>query len=912
MKFSTTAKRAASRLSVGTSWPLVLAAVTVVAVGTTAVHSLSESGTLGEQRWRNTQTLLGLERVTALLADAESAGRGYIITGRPAYLEPYVEAGRRLSGALSDLETTLPGQPEQLAGVSRLRPLIKDKLAELSHTIALRREGRTEEVMSMVGSDHGRFLMARIRDEAERLSQRALAFGEERNRAYESSVRWSFLVVIGGSALLFVLTAFATMTTARELRARSKAEQAARHRGERYRSLVDASSQVVWTADRGGAMVDGEGAWAALTGQSRAELAGTGWLAAVHPEDRERTRRGWEAATATNEVFSLEHRIRRQDGLYRTFGARAVPVCDDEGQTREWVGVHTDITERERGEQRLRFLAEVSALLASPLELETALGRLATLSVPNFADWCSIDVLTGDRPVRLAVACADPRKEELAARLRKLGPAEDEEGGIAEVLRTGRPSLVLAVDPGQWEKIASPERRAAVMALGIKSYIMAPVRARGRVVGVLTWGVAESGKSLGNEDLAFGLEVASRTGAAIDRARLLSETEAARSLLDAIFEAAPVGLALFDDELRFSRINAALSRLNGLPAEAHLGKRLRDVLPGMDPALEGALREVQAQAQPLERELRVRPASSHDERILLTRCSPADRAGVIAVFMDITERKRAEAERERLVRALARSNQDLNEFAYVASHDLKAPLRGITNLSEWLDEDLGPDIPAAAREKLVLMRGRARRLEGLIDGILDYSRAGRARSAAALVDVRALLGEVVDLLGPAAAQAVVVREGAWPALLTERAALEQVFMNLVSNALKHAGRLQPAGALRIEVAVEDRPAGEEREGGQWVFSVRDNGPGIAPQYHDRIWGIFQTLEARDKVEGAGIGLAVVKKIVENEGGRVWVESAEGRGACFCFTWPRSPRAEVTRGEARPSRADDERQSAVIA
>src|SRR5688500_17912998 len=128
MKFPNKAKRAAKRLAFGTSWPLVLAALTVVALGTSAVQSLGQSGTLGEQRWQNTQTLLWLERVHGLLADAESAERGYVITGRAAYLEPYVEAGRRLSHALAQLEGTLGGQPEQLAGVARLRPLIKEKL----------------------------------------------------------------------------------------------------------------------------------------------------------------------------------------------------------------------------------------------------------------------------------------------------------------------------------------------------------------------------------------------------------------------------------------------------------------------------------------------------------------------------------------------------------------------------------------------------------------------------------------------------------------------------------------------------------------------------------------------------------------------------------------------------------------
>lgn len=231
-------------------------------------------------------------------------------------------------------------------------------------------------------------------------------------------------------------------------------------------------------------------------------------------------------------------------------------------------------------------------------------------------------------------------------------------------------------------------------------------------------------------------------------------------------------------------------------------------------------------------------------------------------------------EREALNDALARSNRELDQFAYVASHDLKAPLRGIANLAAWIEEDLADRMTDAAREQVTLLQGRVRRMEALIDGILSYSRAHRVREKPERVAVRALVLEQIDLLA-APPEASVIVPAEMPELVCERVPFQQVWMNLLSNALKHAGRVDP----RVEVSVSDA-------GSCWEFAVKDNGPGIDPRYHERIFGLFQTLVSRDVVEGTGIGLATVKKIVESRGGAVSLESALGAGATFRFRWPK--------------------------
>jgi signal transduction histidine kinase len=225
-------------------------------------------------------------------------------------------------------------------------------------------------------------------------------------------------------------------------------------------------------------------------------------------------------------------------------------------------------------------------------------------------------------------------------------------------------------------------------------------------------------------------------------------------------------------------------------------------------------------------------------------------------------------------RALARSNRDLNQFAYVASHDLKAPLRAISSLSTWIEEDLRDKIDDQGREHLRLMRSRIDRMSSLIEGILGYSRAGRETELTE-VKTRDLIEELKDQQQLPAGVTLEVLPGPWPVLHTQRVQLVQVWSNLIGNACKHG---VPSGG-RVELGC-DRDAESQLP----YFWVRDSGPGIEPAYQRKIFELFQRLVSRDKVEGAGIGLSVVRKLVDGNGGRVWVESQPGDGTTFKFTW----------------------------
>ena len=583
------------------------------------------------------------------------------------------------------------------------------------------------------------------------------------------------------------------------------------------------------------------------------------------------------------------------------------PSRDADDDARPSPHPRADAAQRERA--RLSVLAEVGLLLASSGDHVDILQRLTEIAVPALCDWCAVHApADGGELRRLAVRRADPHKLALFELLSHRPQSDPDARGAARVAATGA---------SDWGALTRGE-----------FYMSVPLQVRGRVIGVLS--LLRSHHEYDRDDVRFVEEVARRVAMYVDNALLLREVHAREAALrdeasrletltrigqelaalheleDVLHKVCDAATALTGAEIgvffTFSGDDVKQCVVGATPGELELLERARDELtadatvaslPGPlrvadlrrdKPVLRlGALHDLPRAISYLAVPVRGRRGDVLGA-ILLAHSRPSafdarDEQLLVSLAMltgTATDSARLFREARELIRELEKSNRDLDQFAAVISHDMRAPLRGISNLAAWLEHDLGDRLDPRGREHLNLLRGRVHRLDDMIQGVLAYSRAGRNDGEPGDVDTGALVRESIELLAPPEKVSFVVAPDL-PVVRSSRVPLQQVFMNLIANAIKH----NHAAAPRVEIGLEPAPTA-------WEFFVRDNGPGIAPRYHAKIWGLFQTLRSRDVVDSTGIGLALVRKIVEAHGGHASIESDEGRGATFRFTWPKVP------------------------
>jgi PAS domain S-box-containing protein len=303
---------------------------------------------------------------------------------------------------------------------------------------------------------------------------------------------------------------------------------------ERYRTLVNATAQVVWSASPAGEPLEQQPAWRDLTGRDAAPMRDGRWLEVMHPQDRERAAAAWQQAIATSTTYAVEVRIRRMDGSYRWFAFRGVPLHESDGTIREWIGTATDIDRRKRGEEAASFLTDASALLASSLDPETIVTRLAQLAVPRIADWAAVDVVQDGAPYRrLVIAHPDPEKARMVAEIDRQYRLPPDVDPVAGVLASRKPLLVPHLAPDYIDALAQDERhRQIIHSLGLTSLIIVPIVAGGSLYGALTLVQAESGRRFTERDLQLAGDVAARAGVAVYNAQLYVEAQAASHAKD--------------------------------------------------------------------------------------------------------------------------------------------------------------------------------------------------------------------------------------------------------------------------------------------------------------------------------------------------------------------------------------------
>jgi signal transduction histidine kinase len=294
---------------------------------------------------------------------------------------------------------------------------------------------------------------------------------------------------------------------------------------------------------------------------------------------------------------------------------------------------------------------------------------------------------------------------------------------------------------------------------------------------------------------------------------------------------------------------------------------------------------LQAQNRQLEETVAERTCALSEQNELLNQHVTSLEQQKVSLSLLMKESESAKQSAQDLAQELARSNRDLDDFAYVASHDLKTPLRGISQLSNWVLEDIEEGKFEEVPQNLTLINSRVKRLDTLLNDLLEYSRANRQQASLALLDTQELIEGLFPLYSPNDKFELEI-VSPLPVFETLKSPFEQVVRNLLNNACKHHGK----GEGLIQISCEESDE-------FYTFMVKDDGPGIEADYFEEIFKMFKTLKPRDEVEGSGMGLALIKKIVEHYGGKVYLESEVGKGSAFYFTWPKLMKSEVTQDES---------------
>jgi PAS domain S-box-containing protein len=579
-----------------------------------------------------------------------------------------------------------------------------------------------------------------------------------------------------------------------------------------------------------------------------ADASGYGKYTGFHPDGRPYRSEDWQLVRALQGevIHGEELEFVRGDGSHGFMRSNAVPVKDREGNIVAAVVAIDDISERKQAQEALRQRSEELEAVMEALPVGIAITDLRGGNIR--ANRAFERIWGGPPPAARSVEDYVAYQAWWVDTGEALAP---EEWASAQVVQKGEPVLGQLLELRRFD-----DSRAFVINSA------SPVHdAKGEVTGSV---------------------VAMQDISDLHRAeQALRESEGRLNRAQELAHLGSWELDLVNSHLTWSDETYRIFGLQPQAFEATYDAFLTAVHPedraAVDAAYSGSLQEGKSSYEIQHRI--VRPGSG-EIRWVYEKCEHVpDAAGKIirsvGMVLDITERVRAEASLARQAEELARSNRDLEQFAYVASHDLQEPLRMISSYVQLLAERYHAQLDDRADRYIAYAVDGANRMKLLINDLLAYSRVGTHGKPLVLTDSQAVLQEVLaDLQVAIEEQQATVTHDALPPVLADEVQLGQLFRNLIGNALKFRGEAPP----RIHVGIQ-------RENAAWRFCVADNGIGLEPKYAERIFVIFRRLHGPDEYPGTGMGLAICKKIVERHGGRIWVESQLDQGATFYFTLP---------------------------
>jgi PAS domain S-box-containing protein len=651
---------------------------------------------------------------------------------------------------------------------------------------------------------------------------------------------------------------------------------------ERYRFLAEAQPDQIWTALPNGELDYVNQRALDYFAASFADLVESGWPQVVHPDDLPRMLERWQQALDTGQPYENELRLRRAaDESYRWHLTRAVPMQNRGGELVKWFGSNTDIHDQKRAEEAQRFLVEAGATLGSSLNYRTTLAAVARMMVPRIADWARVDVLEDGRLRTLAVEHVDPRKVELALELGRRYPEDPAAAqGPPYVARTGESELATEIDQERLAELAVDDLHLElVRELGLQSYMCVPLVARGRVLGVISFVCAESGRRYGPEDLALAEELARRAGTAVENAQLYREVEE-RAQAARVLATVADGVFLVDRGGIVRLWNEAAEAITGLNRADVLGRSAGDVLPGWDHLaarvpIAGAPGPAASATMPLE-------LGSGERWLSISGVGFDD--GTVYAFRDLTEERGLEEIRQDLVATV--------------SHELRTPLAAIYGSALTLAREDVDLEEAMNRRLLEVIVEESARLADIVNDLLLASQldAGRLEVRIEQCDARELTERVVEAARTHLPDDVRVEleraSDDLPAVAADEGQLRQVLGNLVDNAIKYS---PDGGDVRIRLEAGERHV---------RFAVSDEGLGIPKAERTRIFEKFYRLDPdmTRGIGGTGLGLYISRELVRRVEGRIWVEANEGRGSVFYVEIPAASQPIETRRSRKKAEA----------
>ncbi len=360
-----------------------------------------------------------------------------------------------------------------------------------------------------------------------------------------------------------------------------------------------------------------------------------------------------------------------------------------------------------------------------------------------------------------------------------------------------------------------------------------------------------------------------------DESQKVRQLEEQLLIIRKLMDQSTDSIQVADESGNFVFVNKEASRRMSYTIEKLLTMKVQDIeLVFKDPgSWEAHIEELKSHDNVFKEGVNVRKdGSTFPVEVNAKYVKLGGRGYVIAVSRDISSRKKSEIRQQQLMDDLAWANKELTDFAYIVSHELKAPLRGIGTLADWLVEDYSAHLDDEGKEHLRLLQQRVVRLHNLIEGVLTYSRIGRKKKNISTFAVGSVIEEVKDILDLSPTVSEIIIDAPLPTIQNDRQRITQIFQNLISNAVKYKDK----ACVKININCLDK-------GDKYLFCVKDNGPGIEMRYHQKIFQIFQTLQGAENYESTGVGLTIVKKILESQKGDIWLESKMGEGTSFFFS-----------------------------